>query len=240
MASRQEEKQRRRQERLAAEQAAASAASRSRRIQLALGALITVGVVVGIVIALGSSGGSGGGGDSAKAASSISGTAPIPKAKNDDLASAAKAAGCVLKSPAIEGFSHVTTPVRYKTNPPTSGNHNPDPALDGVYDPGTEPEPEHYVHTLEHGRVEIQYGKGSTKHQISQLTTLYNEPLSGLNGYKTLLFQNNTNMPYAVAATSWGQMLGCPTFNDKVFDAVRDFRAKYVDKGREIFPPNNT
>ncbi len=41
-------------------------------------------------------------------------------------------------------------------------------------------------------------------------------------------------MPYAVAATAWTQMLGCRQMNDKVFDALRAFRARYVDKGPEL------
>jgi hypothetical protein len=51
-----------------------------------------------------------------------------------------------------------------------------------------------------------------------------------------LLFQNNTNMPYAVAATAWTHLLGCPAMNDKVFDAVRAFRAAYTDKAPELIP----
>ena len=59
----------------------------------------------------------------------------------------------------------------------------------------------------------------------------------GAPGYKTLLFQNNTNMPFAIAATAWGQLLGCPAFNPKIFDALRDFRLAYLDKGPESLPP---
>ena len=49
-----------------------------------------------------------------------------------------------------------------------------------------------------------------------------------------MLFQNNTKMPDAVAAVAWTQKIGCPTFNDKVFDVLRAFREKYVDKGPEL------
>jgi hypothetical protein len=238
MASRQEEKQRRRAEREAAEAASASAKARTRRLQLALAAFVAIAVVVGVVIAATSS--SGGSSNADAPASSSSGTAAIPAVGDGNLVSAAKAAGCVLRSPAIEGREHTTSPVTYHTNPPTSGNHNPTPALDGIYAPGNTPTPEHYVHALEHGRVEIQYRPGTSAHRISQLETLASEPLNGKAAYKVLLFENNTKMPYAVAATSWGQLIGCTTFNDKVFDAIRDFRAKYVDRGPEQgIPPNN-
>jgi hypothetical protein len=239
MASRQEEKERRRAERLAAEAADNAAKSRTRRLQLALGALLAVAVVVVAVIAITGSGddsdsASGNGGPSA----SSTGVA-IPAASNRDLAAAAKAAGCTVRSPPIEGSTHVTTTVTYKTNPPTSGNHNPEAALDGIYAPGNSPQVEKSVHTLEHGRIEIQYKPGTSAHRIAQLTTLANEPLFGKNAYKVLLFENTTNMPYAVAATAWGQMITCETFNTKIFDAIRDFRVKYVDKAPETFPPNN-
>jgi hypothetical protein len=51
-----------------------------------------------------------------------------------------------------------------------------------------------------------------------------------------LLFENTTNMSYAVAATAWGHMVGCPTMNDKVFDAVRAFHEAYINKGPEVVP----
>jgi hypothetical protein len=40
-------------------------------------------------------------------------------------------------------------------------------------------------------------------------------------------------MPYAVAATAWGHVLGCPTFNPRIFDAMRDFRLTYTNQGPE-------
>jgi hypothetical protein len=235
VASRQEEKERRRQERIAAEEKAAAARSRSRRIQAGLAAVIVVAVVAGGVIAL--TGGSSG--DKKPTASANTAGAKIPPAGEKDLTKAAAAAHCVVLNPPIEGRSHVTTPVHYGTDPPSSGNHNPIPALDGIYSPGNTPTPEHFVHTLEHGRVEVQYKPGTPKHRIDQLETLVSEPLHGKPAYKVLLFENNTNMSYAVAATAWGHILGCPTFTDKSFDAIRDFRLKYVDQGPEIIPPNN-
>jgi hypothetical protein len=43
-------------------------------------------------------------------------------------------------------------------------------------------------------------------------------------------------MKYAVAATTWGQLLGCPRMNDRVFDALRAFRERYIDQGPERVP----
>jgi hypothetical protein len=236
MASREEEKRKRREARMAAEAAARSAQSRTRRIQYLLGGLLAIAVVVGAAIAA-TSGGSG----AKPTAAASSASAKIPAASDRDLTHAAKAAGCVVLNPGIEGRTHVTTKVDYKTNPPSSGNHNPIPALDGIYNPGQEPTPEHYVHALEHGRIEFQYRPGTSKHLISQLETLVSEPLDGKAAYKILMFENNTNMPYAVAATAWGHIIGCKTAKTPaMFDALRDFRLRYVDKGPEPgIPPTN-
>ena len=44
------------------------------------------------------------------------------------------------------------------------------------------------------------------------------------------------NMPAQVAATAWGHSLTCPQMNPQVFDAIRTFRATYIDKGPEDVP----
>ena len=40
-------------------------------------------------------------------------------------------------------------------------------------------------------------------------------------------------MPYAVAAVAWQHLIGCPTFNPQVFDALRDFSKMYIDTAPE-------
>lgn len=236
MASREEEKRRRREERQAAEAAERAAGARARRMQYLIGALLAIAVVVAVVVAATS-------GNSSSGRTPVAGKSPgarIPAASDRDLNHAAAAAGCVLRNPPLEGAGHVTTPVTYKSNPPTSGPHNPIPAQDGIYDPGQEPTKEHFVHALEHGRIEFQYRPGTPKHVVDQLTTLVSEPLNGKAAYKILLFENPTKMPYEVAATAWGHIIGCRTVRPAMFDALRDFRVRYVDQGPEKgIPPNN-
>ena len=235
MASRQEEKERRRQERIEREQAQAGKAAGRRRLQLVAGAVLAIALVGAVVAAFASS---GGGGDSGP--KSEGSNAKIPARQVSDFDAAVKAAGCTFKTYPSEGREHLpsdsATNDKYKTNPPTSGTHRPTPADDGIYTPGNEPAKENYVHSLEHGRIEIQYKKGTPQSRIDQLEALFNEPLKGVAGYHQLLFQNNTDMPYDVAATAWTQLLGCKTFNDKTFDAIRAFRERFVDKGPELIP----
>jgi hypothetical protein len=232
VSSRQEEKERRRLERLEREQAEARASARRKRMQLALGAVLGLGLIAGIVVAV-VVGSGGGGNGKPKPASSAAAKAKLPAQQVSDIKKAAAAAGCTLANPAFEGATHeqkTFKPSDYKTNPPTSGNHTPDWYDDGIYSPGDTPSLGKLVHPLEHGRIEIQYKPGTPKATVAQLEALLAE---NDDGYHMLLFQNTTGMTAQVAATAWTHSLTCPKMNDKVFDAMRTFRARYIDKGPE-------
>jgi Protein of unknown function (DUF3105) len=226
MASRKEQKEKLRQERLERERAAAAAAAKRRRIgYVVAGALVAAVVVAVVAIAFASGGDSGG---SASASGDWpSGSIPAPKVA--DLDAAVKAAGCTLQSPKIQGRGHTTSKVKYKTEPPTSGAHNPVPAHDQAFleSPGNE----HLVHALEHGRV-IYWFKASTPPSVKgALKKLYDEDKA-----LVVLTPDTAPFPYAVAATSWGKLLGCRKYNDKVPDAFRAFRDAYRLKGPEYYP----
>jgi hypothetical protein len=229
MSSRAEEKERRRQERLAAEQAAQKSADRRKRLGLVGGGVLAAAIVVVLALVV-VAGGDDGPGDTPE------GGAAIPEQRIDNLSEAARAAGCKLQSPKVEGQGHTGEAVKYDTNPPTSGDHDPNPAQDGVYDTGNPPDIEQSVHALEHGRINVQYKKGTPEARIGQLQTLVSEEFKGEGGYHMLLFENQSNMPYAVAATAWGQSLTCNAWNDRIFDAIRAFRTQYTDKAPEFVP----
>ncbi len=234
MSSRQEEKERRKREREEKQQAEKRAAARRKRLQLIIGAVLAVLVIGGgtafAVIGLG---GDGGGGDGEPQDTAGTGGVAIPERAEADLKKAAEAAGCKLVDAPNEGAGHEEKDFKasdYQQNPPTSGNHFPQWYEDGIYAAGDTPELGKLVHTLEHGRIDIQYKKGTPAATIAQLETLYNE-MDG--GYHLLLFENGTNMPFEVAAPARDHQLGCPTMNPKVFDAIRAFRDEYIDKGPE-------
>lgn len=236
MSSRVEEKERRRQERLAQEQAAAKAAARRRRLQLVAGAILVL-AMIGAVVAIAAGGGGGGADDGPSDAEAPSGVKiPAPGDFATDLNGAAEAAGCTFKAPKIEGRAHVERTATYKSNPPTSGAHSPEPAQDGKYDTGKEPGAERWLHSLEHGRVVTLYRAGSPGATVDKLSALFDERVNGTRGYHQILAQNGTKMPYAVAAVAWGKYVGCPDMNDKVFDVIRAFRARFIDKGPEFVP----
>jgi uncharacterized protein DUF3105 len=245
------ERDKRRQERIGAE--SGDATSKRNRLILGYGvaaALVLAVAVVVFVLA------SGGGGDSAPEGDahinlnasigstngvepdSRAGTAP-PPVKVANLAAAAKQAGCVLHLHLKdEGHEHIpvgSPPPDYKTNPPTSGAHVEPPyqQADGAY---TEtPEEIDYVHSLEHGRMEIQYSPDLPEKDQLALVGLYDTMYGA-----TLLFPND-KMPYDVAATTWTNLLGCPTYRGAAtLDAIRAFGkatwGKYGGEPAEYFP----
>lgn len=238
MSSRRDEKEQRRAERVAAEEQAQRAERRRRTLGIATGAVLGIAAVAAVVVVLAAG---GGGGDKPKPAttSTDARAVAIPPPAITDLQAAIRAAGCRLRSfaPGPNDGQHVKGKVAYKQNPPALGPHNQVPSSDGNYVGQGTPPTEMLVHALEHARVEIQYRPGLPQRRISQLETLFAEPIPGKPaGFKQLLFENQTKMPFEVAATSWGQQLGCPRFTDKTFDALRAFRAKYVEKAPENPP----
>jgi hypothetical protein len=232
MASRQEEKEQRRLEREEAEARERAAASRRKRLNMVLGGvvglLVLAGAAYGISQALsGDDEKSGGGRPTAGV--------KLPDPAITDLKEAAAAAGCKVEHPKYEGAGHEERqfkPSDYKTNPPTSGTHFPTWYDDGVYEPGSTPELGQLVHTLEHGRINVQYKPGTPKATVDKLEAFAAEK----TGYHLLLYENTTNMDAQVAATAWTHLLTCPTYNDKVIDALRTFYQEYVDKGPEQVP----
>jgi len=160
----------------------------------------------------------------------------LPPQEETDVRAAAEKAGCDLRTAALEGAGHEQrrfTAADYRTNPPTSGAHFPTWYQDGVYAPGATPDLGQLVHTLEHGRINVQYRPGTAAATVRQLEALVAEQEGG---YHMLLYENATNMPYEVAATAWTQLLGCERFSPAAIDALRTFRTAYIDKGPERVP----
>jgi hypothetical protein len=228
---REEERERLRQARQ--ERETGQSKSEKRRLMLVYGGAGLIGllVVAGIVAAIASSGGGSGGGEAHinQASGSTngvkpderSGTAP-PAVKVTNLKQAAKQADCDLRLHLKdEGHSHIppTAPTPdYKTSPPTSGSHVEPPyqQADGAY--SEMPGEIFIVHSLEHGRMEIQYSPELSEEGQLALKGLYETMYGG-----TLLFPNE-NMDYEVAATTWTNLIGCQTYKGAItLDAIRDF-----------------
>jgi hypothetical protein len=227
------ERERRRQERIESEQGEAS----SNRTRVIVGysvAAVVVLAVAALVVILSSGGGDGGskgdahinlnasyGSTNGVTPDERAGIAP-PPVKVANLAAAAKQAGCVLHLHLKdEGHEHIppTAPTPdYGTNPPTSGAHVEPPyqQADGAY--SEMPAEIDFVHSLEHGRMEIQYEPELAEKDQLHLIGLYDTMYGA-----TLLFPNE-KMPYAVAATTWTNLMGCKAYEGaKTLDAIRAF-----------------
>jgi len=167
---REEERERLRQARVEREKS--QAGSERRRLMIGYGAAGIVGlaVLVGLVLVIISAANENEGGKAhiVLGTGSSNGIQPEkrsgaepPPAKVTNLEKAAKEADCDLRlNLPNEGNSHLPeqapTP-EYGTNPPTSGNHVEPPfqQADGAY--SEMPDEFNIVHSLEHGRMAIQY-----------------------------------------------------------------------------------
>jgi hypothetical protein len=247
MPTRREDRERRRAERLAAERAQQSAERRRLIIGYIVAGVLGAAVLGGIVIAVAGSGGGDGtadpgdfpdaahiqtqsGFDHGVEPDGREGTPP-PELQQGDLETAAKQANCELDLELEEeGNTHVNDDtVNYKTNPPTSGDHNPEQQADGAY--AEMPRPVDFVHSLEHGRIEIQYSPDLPEAQQLELKGVFDENPDGM-----LLFPN-PDMPYEVAVTAWTNMMTCDTYEGATtLDAIRDFRDIYRGNGPEPVP----
>lgn len=232
MASRKEQKEALREERLAQERAAASGERRRRMLGYGVGVLIAL-VAIGAIVFVALSPGAAdqpAQGSTAPAADFPEGNVPPAGPLAGDLPAAARAAGCTVESQRSEGNNHVSTPVRYQANPPHSGDHNIEPAEDGAYSVSPA-RTENTVHTLEHGRVHIQYRPDARDPVKGNLKALYDQ-----DPYHVLLTPNATRMPFEVAATAWQETLTCPRENPRVYDAIRAFTEAHRDRGPEYVP----
>jgi Protein of unknown function (DUF3105) len=246
------EREQRRQERIESEGAEESSNRTRLIVGYAVAAVVVLAIAV-VVFVLASGGDDSGGAAEGDAhinlnasigstngiePDSRAGTVPAA-AKVTELAAAAKAAGCDLRLHLKdEGHNHlpVGSPAPdYKTNPPTSGNHVEPPyqQADGAY--LETPEEIDYVHSLEHGRMEIQYSPDLPEEGQLALKGLYDTMYGA-----TLLFPND-KMPYEVAATTWTNLLGCSSYKGAAtLDAIRAFGkatwGKYGGEPAEAFP----
>jgi hypothetical protein len=153
----------------------------------------------------------------------------------------ARLAGCELRSYEVATKDHIASPgepVRYTSDPPTSGKHHPVPAEDHAY--AVPPDVRRIVHTLEHGRVVVWFDRDLPRSARASLKAFYsNDP------YQLLLVPDTTGMPYAVAATAWnrnpppngsGRLLGCREYSDDLYTALDAFRDSNRNRGPELTP----
>lgn len=107
--------------------------------------------------------------------------------------------------------------VAYTSDPPTSGPHQPSPAVDGALDAPIAPAVQ--VGILERGDVLIQHDPG--------LPPADQATLRGLAGGRVVVAPN-PSLPAAVVATAWVFKLSCQRVDP---DALRAFTTDHAGKG---------
>jgi hypothetical protein len=238
---REEERERLRQAREERERKARGSERRRLMIGYGIAGVFGLAVIIGIVALVVSSAGKNDGGEAhiVQSSGSTNGVQPdersgadVPAPKVTKLQKAAKMADCDLRlNLPDEGHNHIPPTAKtpeYGTNPPTSGNHVEPPyqQADGAY--SEMPQELDIVHSLEHGRMEIQYSPDLPESAQLELIGLYDSMYGA-----TLLFPN-TNMPYEVAATTWRNLLGCNEYKGSItLDAIRDFGKATWGEARE-------
>jgi len=146
----------------------------------------------------------------------------------NDANAALAQAGCTNVTLPSQGQQHVTElPKGFKYNsfPPTSGPHDPVPALWNIYDDPIALLKE--VHNLEHGGIVIQYGDEVPQETIDRIRTWY------LEDPTALLVAPLPSLGDKVTMTAWTHLATCPTFDESAADAFRD---AHILKGPERFP----
>ncbi len=242
MASRKEQKEQLRREREEREAEAKAAQRRKQMVGYGAGGLaVVVIVVVAVVLLAGGGDDGGGGGGSEPDTAVLPDGGSVPERKIEDLAPAAKAAGCTLQSfkgKSREHTDNVDEKIKYDSNPPTEGKHFAAPAEDGAYD--DPPKTSELVHTLEHGRVVIWFKKSAPEDTRADLKALFDD-----DSYQMVLTPGPSGMKYEVAASAWsrepvpngtGRLLGCTKFNDETMDALQAFRDEHRGNGPEAVP----
>ena len=247
MADRKEERERLRRERLEAERRGASDERRRLILGYAVAGILGALVLAGIVVAIMNAGGGVGEHEPNEAAGidpdtgetfegtlepdEREGTEP-PDVELAELEEAAEAADCELQLDLEDqGATHIADDAEapeYKTNPPTSGDHSPNPLADGAY--LDQAEAANALHSLEHGRVGIQYDSGLSEDEQLALKGVFDDDPEGMHMFP------NDKMPYAVAAVSWTNLMGCDSYSPEVLDAVRAFRDEFRGQGPEDVP----
>jgi hypothetical protein len=131
-------------------------------------------------------------------------------------------------SPPDEGRDHIWPdhPVEYKTMPPTSGPHFPDPTAPGFYT--TLPAFGYLVHSLEHGSVVIYYDPAQLSPEIEKSLRAFIKANS--NPEVGIVAVPEADFKYPFILTAWDKMLQLNKYDPQV---VRAFLAEYLGRGPE-------
>lgn len=128
----------------------------------------------------------------------------------------------------IAGRQHIaqgTQGTGYNSDPPTSGNHWPAPAKNGVY--GDPLPDEQLIHNMEHGHVWISYKPDVSDEVKNKLAEIVNE-----DNWKVVMAPRPAN-DKAIVLAAWGRYL---KMDEPDYDKVKIFIETYRNRGPERTP----
>lgn len=137
----------------------------------------------------------------------------LPPVHETELDNAARQAGCELRR-ARRGE---------RLNPAVTGGLGAIPARPGVYE--TSPGASALAAALRDGVIVIQF-RDLGGDDVELLKTVQEAVPDG-----TIVTPNETQMPFAVAVTSYRRLLGCPQLTAQSVDAIQLFRGRFVGSG---------
>jgi hypothetical protein len=141
----------------------------------------------------------------------------VPPLQQTDLTHAARAAGCSVRH-ALPGE---------RLNPPVDGTPGADAAAPRVYDEA--PDDSMLGAAARRGIIVIQYREGAGEDTVATLGRLQEAVPNG-----TIVTPNATRMPYALAATGYRRLLGCPRADTGAIEALRLFRGRFIGQGPDV------
>lgn len=133
---------------------------------------------------------------------------------------------CTVDRRTDSGSDHVPSP-EYEVDPPAGGDHTPQAADPGIYEPGQAPPDGPLVHAMEHGYVILWYRPG-----VDDETAVGVQGMAERFGDATLVVPR-PSLEVPVAATAWHRRLLCPGgFEERPFvEFVKAYRDKGPEKG---------
>ncbi|MFQ5597378.1 MAG: DUF3105 domain-containing protein [Nitrospiria bacterium] len=127
---------------------------------------------------------------------------------------------------ANEGHQHISEGKRafYKTDPPTSGPHDPRWLPPSIYE-AEETRPELLVHNLEHGNIVIYFDRsGLSKPDIAWLSELTHKHIGQWDG---VLMVSRDDKKHPIILTAWRAILRLEKLDqDRVLSFVDFFRGR--------------
>ncbi len=112
--------------------------------------------------------------------------------------------------------------------PPVAGRRSA-PARTGVY--SSSPSVARLVGALRRGVVVVQYRPGLASIDVERLRHAFGST-AGLR----IVTPDATTMPYLVAGTAWGRLIGCRRLDGNVLAALSRFAVRYQGRGPDARP----